>query len=178
MPKGFTLIELLIVISIIGVVFGVVISASAGVQRRGRDAQRQSDLRNLQSALQQYYADQIFYPEDDVPAANKFDLPNLTSFTDCTGNVVTSPCNTPSKTYLSKVPRDPVPGTNTPYCYKVNSAVIDSSTIPPVSCDNSVLSTTKCQSYLLCASLENSGSSSQKCQNLCGSKYNFEVTPN
>lgn len=60
--NGFTLIELLVTISIVAVVFGVVITSAAQSKKASRDLQRQSDLRTIQSALQQYYSDQIYYP--------------------------------------------------------------------------------------------------------------------
>lgn len=60
--SGFTLIELLVVIVIIGVVFGVVVSSSAQLQKQARDTQRKNDLRTIQNALQMYYADKNYYP--------------------------------------------------------------------------------------------------------------------
>jgi general secretion pathway protein G len=61
-PNGFTLIELLVAIVILAVVFTVVITSTSLVRKNARDAQRQSDLRALQSALEQYHADNAFYP--------------------------------------------------------------------------------------------------------------------
>lgn len=60
--RGFTLIEILVAIAIVGVIFGIIISSAAGIQRAGRNAQRKTDLRTMQAALQQYYADQQKFP--------------------------------------------------------------------------------------------------------------------
>lgn len=88
MPKksGFTLIELLVTISIISIlsVIGVIIYTS--VLKQGRDSKRQSDLRSIQSALEQYYADQFYYPA------------TITIGSALSGG---------GKTYLNTIPSDP-----------------------------------------------------------------------
>jgi general secretion pathway protein G len=62
---GFTLIELLVVISILGVLTTLVISNVSGARERARDAQRKSDLKEIQNALELYKQDQSSpaYPE-------------------------------------------------------------------------------------------------------------------
>ncbi|MFH1187171.1 MAG: prepilin-type N-terminal cleavage/methylation domain-containing protein [Candidatus Levyibacteriota bacterium] len=60
--EGFTLIELLIVVAIIGILATLLMSNFVGVRQRGRDAQRKSDMRQLQSALEMYRADEGAYP--------------------------------------------------------------------------------------------------------------------
>lgn len=60
--QGFTLIEMLIVIAIIGILSSVVLVGLGPIQRRGRDARRQSDLRNAQNALELYYNKCGHYP--------------------------------------------------------------------------------------------------------------------
>lgn len=60
--RGFTLIELLVTISIIAILSAIGLVAYSAVMRQGRDSKRQSDLRSIQSALEQYYADQLNYP--------------------------------------------------------------------------------------------------------------------
>ncbi len=58
---GFTLIELLIVVAIIGVLATLLMANFIGVRQRARDAQRKSDLRQIQSALEIYRADNSSY---------------------------------------------------------------------------------------------------------------------
>jgi len=62
---GFTLIELLVVISIIGVLSALLMANFAAIRERGRDAQRKSDLKQIQKALELYKDSQtpIQYPQ-------------------------------------------------------------------------------------------------------------------
>ncbi|MFZ5366302.1 MAG: type II secretion system protein [Patescibacteria group bacterium] len=52
--SGFTLIELLVVISIIGILATLLMANVAGVRERARDAQRKSDINQIQKALEMY----------------------------------------------------------------------------------------------------------------------------
>lgn len=52
--SGFTLIELLVVISIIGILATLLLANVAGVRERARDAQRKSDVNQIQKALEMY----------------------------------------------------------------------------------------------------------------------------
>lgn len=52
--RGFTLIELLVVIAIIGILSGVVYVSMGGIRANGRDARRQSDIRNITTAMEVY----------------------------------------------------------------------------------------------------------------------------
>lgn len=61
--KGFTLIELLIVIVIIGILAVIVVGLVATNSRnRANDARKKSDLREIQTALEQYKIDNNAYP--------------------------------------------------------------------------------------------------------------------
>jgi len=59
--KGFTLIELLIVIAIIGVLASIVLVSMGGARSKARDAVRQSDARQIGSAMELYYGDADAY---------------------------------------------------------------------------------------------------------------------
>lgn len=59
---GFTLIELLVVVSIIGILATLLVANYNATRERARDAQRKSDLRNIQTALRVYYNDRGSYP--------------------------------------------------------------------------------------------------------------------
>ncbi len=63
LQRGFTLIELLVVIAIIGILSTIVIVNVVGVRARARDAQKKSELRQVQAALEQYRADVGGYPD-------------------------------------------------------------------------------------------------------------------
>src|SRR3989344_6120473 len=58
---GFTIIELLVVILIVGVLATVVLGSFSTSRIKARNAQRMSDLTQIQLALEQYYDDFGYY---------------------------------------------------------------------------------------------------------------------
>lgn len=54
--QGFTLLELLVVISIIAMLITIGLSSFSTAQRKGRDAKRKSDIKEIQNSLEQYYS--------------------------------------------------------------------------------------------------------------------------
>lgn len=147
---GFTLIELLVTISIIAILAAIGMVAYQVVLKNSRDAKRQADFKVLQSALEQYNADQFFYPSGTLTWGG--------SLTSSTGNP-SPPANV--KTYLNTIPTDPI--SNPQYNYIPS---------PPL-CDNSA--TNKCTSYCLYANLENSQIMTAQCSDI--SPYDLEITP-
>jgi|SRR3989344_8937616 len=146
---GFTLIELLVTISIIAILAAIGLVSYQQILKNGRDAKRHSDLSKVQSALEQYNADQFFYPTGDLPWGS--------ALTSSTGN----PSPPTVKVYLNSLPTEGVVS-NPQYSY-----------VPtPSGCDNSS-SSTKCTSYCMYAKLENSTSMSTLCDD--NGTYNLEV---
>lgn len=88
--RGFTLIELLVVIAIIGILASIVLASLDSARKKGRDARRIADIKQIQLALELYY-----------DANNAF--PTALS---------TATLVTPG--YISVVPTDPSAG---PYSY-------------------------------------------------------------
>ena len=60
--SGFTIVELLVVIVVIAILATITSVAYTGVQERGRDAKRISDLKHLQTAIEHYKLDNGHYP--------------------------------------------------------------------------------------------------------------------
>lgn len=60
--KGFTLIELLVVIAIIGILSSVVLASLNVAKLKANDAERVSDMRAIQTALELYHTDYPSYP--------------------------------------------------------------------------------------------------------------------
>jgi len=67
--NGFTLIELLVVMVIIGLLAGLILPNFMSARERARDAQRKSDLEQIQKALELYKMDQSppAYPAGSDP---------------------------------------------------------------------------------------------------------------
>ena len=61
--RAFTLIELLVVVAIIGILSSVVLASLNSAREKARDAQRFSDIKQIQNALELYYNDKGFYPK-------------------------------------------------------------------------------------------------------------------
>lgn len=95
--KGFTLIELLIAIAIIGVLTTLLMTNFVGIRQRARDAQRKSDIRQMQSALELYRSDQGRYPST-IGSTYR-----LNSSTACP---TSQSLSSGSTVYMSKIPCD------------------------------------------------------------------------
>ena len=90
---GFTLIELLVVIGVIGILAAAVLAAIDPIHQinKGKDGQRKSDLKQIQTALELYRSDQGAYP-----------------------NALGTSLIVGQTTYMQKVPQDP---DKIPYTY-------------------------------------------------------------
>lgn len=162
MPKryGFTLIELLISISIIAILALIGLTAYSIFLKGARDAKRQSDLKFIQSALEQFHADQKYYPNVGSSCSSNGQLTISCSLKDPSGGRV----------YLNLVPKEPS-SSNPQYLYeaKVGSSVV---------CDNISIN---CNNYCLWAKLENTPSSplqtTSNCPSVPAGGYNLLVTP-
>jgi prepilin-type N-terminal cleavage/methylation domain-containing protein len=60
--KGFTLVELLVVISIIGLLSTIAIVSLGSARAKSRDTKRIADMKQVSTALEQFYSDQGGYP--------------------------------------------------------------------------------------------------------------------
>ncbi|MBU0572262.1 type II secretion system GspH family protein [Patescibacteria group bacterium] len=107
---GFTLIELLVVVSLIGVLATLVLANLNAARQRGRDAQRKSDLRNIQTALRLYYNDYDKYPAN--MASNIAGCGALGESICIWGD---DPFESGIQTYMSTLPDDPLPDVSYSY---------------------------------------------------------------
>lgn len=161
MPKlksqGFTLVELLVVISIIAILSTLGVALYSNVLKNSRDSKRQADLiTNIQPALEQYFADQLYYPVlagDACPTSSSDDgkLRPVCALRNIGG----------TKTYTQSIPTDP-DSANSQYKYEPL----------PLNCTNT--SPNFCTSYCLYAKMENKTADLSVCTN--DSNYNFELT--
>ncbi len=113
--KGFTLVELLVVISILGVLATIALGSFRSSQARGRDAERKSDLKQIVSSLELYYADHGKYP---VSVSGSIGGCPSTSQSACTWG---SGQFTDTKTvYFKVIPKDPLSAYS--YYYRIVDA--------------------------------------------------------
>ena len=62
--KGFTLVELMIVVAIIGILAAIAIPQFTKYRSRAQNSAALSDMRNLKTDLEGYYAEWMSYPFD------------------------------------------------------------------------------------------------------------------
>ncbi len=59
---GFTLIELLVVIAVVSLISSAILASLNSARVKARDARRQTDLKQIQVALELYYDSNLSYP--------------------------------------------------------------------------------------------------------------------
>ncbi len=89
-PSGFTLIELLVVIAIIGVLTTIAVVSLADIRTKARDTKRTTDIKQIGTALETYFAEYGYYPTIITP-----------------GEPLVSPDGT--TTYIAQIPSNPTP---------------------------------------------------------------------
>lgn len=162
--------ELLVVISVLSILMAIGTGVYTKLQQNARDTQRMSDLKVIQSALEQYHADWGFYP---FSIGSNYTIdPVLTSNL---GNPNPLPPEE-MKTYLSKSPSDPLydpskaPADNYQYVYGGFGSL--------GGCDNTAGNI--CFNYCLFARMENSSNAntysfSQTCIDLRGYWFSLSL---
>lgn len=135
---GFTLVELIVVIAMIGILSAIAFATldPIGQMQKGWDAQRKSDLVQIQRALEMFYQDTGVYPRASPGNASN---PGAYQIRDIRDVVV--PWGNDFSPYMTRLPKDQ--NRSKKYVYLTN--------------------TTK-QSYWLYASLDRGGKDSQACK--------------
>lgn len=101
--KGFTLIELLVVIAIIGLLSTLAVVALNSARQKARDSKRVSDIKQIQTALELYFADQNGYPIEATAVV----LGDADNDTLCSTGGFAATCA--ATTYMGLVPLAPTP---------------------------------------------------------------------
>lgn len=156
--KGFTLVELLITITILAILSIIGMVVYSALVKNARDAKRQSDLKFVQSALENYHADQFYYPRLST-ASDCASVPNGDLAFGC---VLKNPDGT--KIYVTEISKDPLPS-SPQYSYQVT----------PPNCNNQT-TPQRCTGYCLFAALENQQGTKSEGSCNPSSPYNFAVT--
>ncbi len=116
-PRAFTLIELLVVIAIIGLLSSVVLASLNTARAKARDAKRFSDLEQVRTALEMYYADHGAYPVQR--GEERGWMGTTPGCYDNPGDPSAAIPGLVSGGYISAIPQDPNPQGN--YCYLYSS---------------------------------------------------------
>ena len=133
--KGFTLIELLVVIAIIGLLSTLAVVALNSARAKSRDSKRVADVKQMQTALELFFADNNGYPVQataiTLGGANGTLTNVATGFNGTAG----------STTYMGLVPSAPTPADTTtcstavagvtPNDYRYSSAAAGSNGFAP-----------------------------------------------
>ncbi len=109
--KGFTLIELLVVIAIIGLLSTLAVVSLNSARQKARDARRQSDLRQISTAMELYHSQKDGYPElggtcgaaGVITAAAAGALPADI----CGGGTNEGLSDSDNNVYIQRIPSDP-----------------------------------------------------------------------
>jgi prepilin-type N-terminal cleavage/methylation domain-containing protein len=109
---GFSLIELMVSITIIGILASIIYANFGGGNAKARDAERQTDLRILQTALSQYKQQNGRYPAAGCGVGSG----NWASESMCRDYIVGL-----TPTFITRLPTDPRRGSNPGYSYVVDS---------------------------------------------------------
>jgi prepilin-type N-terminal cleavage/methylation domain-containing protein len=125
---GFTLIELLIVVAIIGLVATIAIPKLANLKGRAQVSAMKSDLRNLVTIEENYFAQNMKYTADpgsaySVSVGNA--LPTITLTSDGWTAVMTSPTAGQTCTvFVGSTRATPATTEGSPACAKSGSATV------------------------------------------------------
>src|SRR2546421_33678 len=121
--KGFTLIELLIVVVIIGILAAIAIPKFANTKEKAYLASMKSDLRNLVTAEEAYFADSVKYSSTIGAGGVIFTqstgntAPTITTTAGGgTANIKNPNTTKPCSIYIGSTPRAPANKEGEPKC--------------------------------------------------------------
>lgn len=141
--SGFTIVELLIVIVVIGILAAIVITTFTGVQKKGRDADRKSDINSLYSQVEVYFAENSRYPSLAELNDATFRGNNMQGLSD---DALEDPSNSGTTTLLAAAPA--ANSATFQYAYVVDDGAGGA-------CDNGASGGADCVAFSIVANLEN-----------------------
>ncbi len=141
--QGFTIVELLIVIIVIGILVGLVITTFTGIQQKGRNTERQTDIKAIHGQLEAYFAQNGKYPELTDLNTESWRSTNMKGLDK---DALYDPRDTTKDT----TPLESTPTVDR-YSYEV---VYHPSSGADSACSNADASTTECNKYTLTAKQE------------------------
>lgn len=158
---GFTGIEILIVLTILAIIALLVTNNIQESIAKGRDIERQTDIGNIQNALEEYWHTHESYPTD-LTSLNI----NIISLTDPNDNTIlitpsTDSSNKPTSSYTVAKPEQEY--TYTPYQCSLAAAPEDEEDAPEDEEDEedapeaTLAESESCQKYVLYSWLEKAG---------------------
>jgi general secretion pathway protein G len=109
--KGFTLIELLVVIAIIGLLSTLAVVALNSARQKSRDSKRVADIKQIQTALELYFADNNQYPAQASAAELGVAATRTLCSTGAGAGTFNATCT--GTTYMGLVPAKPSPNDGT-----------------------------------------------------------------
>lgn len=124
--KGFTLIELLVVIAIIGLLSTLAVVALNSARQKSRDSKRVSDVKQVQTALELYFADKNEYPAAATAVELGVEAQHKAL---CTGGF-SDACTSGQTVYMGLVPETATPadgtcGADNKYMYTSDGTTYD-----------------------------------------------------
>ncbi len=127
--KGFTLAEILVVITLLGILAGVVIFNLAGSDQGAKESTLKSNVAGLREALNLYRSDHGWYPCDPRDFNSAADatvfVNQLTQYTDGAGRPsVTRTTTARLGPYLKKWPTDSISGLGTVTINTTNERIL------------------------------------------------------
>jgi general secretion pathway protein G len=140
---GFTIVELLIVIVVIGILAAIVITTFTGVQKKGRDADRKSDINSIYSQVEVYFAENSRYPSLAELNLASFRTDNMQGLSD---DALEDPSGGAGATLLGAAPA--ANSSTYQYAYVVDDGAGGA-------CDNGAAGGADCISFSIVANLEN-----------------------
>lgn len=144
--SGFTIVELLIVIVVIGILAAIVYITFTGVQKKGRDAERKTDIHDIYSQVEVYYAENTKYPSLDEINSSTFRDASLQGLNE---DALEDPSNSGTTALLDAAPA--ADSDTYQYAYVVDDG-------SGGACDNGADGGADCTSFSIVANLENDDS--------------------